>query len=217
MVWGDAGWGGDGPAGLPEFAGAQHVGAVFSTNFVVSWNAGADVATEPADLVYEVHASRSAGAPFEVRAASAPGALGALVNDLIPDTTYYVRVRCRNLQGITSRDLGPELTVRTASDPAPVLTGLSPAAGAPLAPTAAVAFDVTDVSGLRRVYVFARLSGGAKEVVHNGSAFEPAYEVGSARTAISNGYHYVLRRYGGWPAGSASFEVHAIDRTGAET
>lgn len=215
MVWGDAGWGGDGPAGLPNFDGAGLVSGVTSTSFVIAYFAGADVATEPADLVYEVHVARSPGEPFKVRAASAPGALSVLVDDLTPNTTYYARVRARNLQGITSLDLGPERAVVTPPDEPPTITNLSPAPGSALGPTDVVHFDVTDATGLRRVFVFVRIAGGGLEVAHDGASFAGAY-VNSVRTPIANGYHYAVRRYGGWPKASVEFAVHAIDRLGTE-
>lgn len=98
----------------------------------------------------------------------------------------------------------------------PVVANLSPAAGSSLGPFDPVAFDVTDAAGLRRVVVYAvQLPGGPWEVVHANDVFAPGYQRGSSRTAITNGYHYVVARDAGWIA-PPTLAVDAVDTAGNE-
>jgi len=55
--------------------------------------------------------------------------------------------------------------------------------------------------------------GTVWEVAHDGAGFGPDYATLSTRTVIANGYHYSLRRDGGWPY-APELEVHAIDVAG---
>lgn len=78
----------------------------------------------------------------------------------------------------------------------------------------ALTVDVTDLSGFARVVVMAMFpsSSGPWEVVHDGLTFGPGY-TGSTRTAIANGFRYILRRQGGWFA-DPTLRVIAIDAKG---
>lgn len=78
-------------------------------------------------------------------------------------------------------------------------------------------FSVTDTSGLRRVLVTVQfLSRDDVEVVHDGSAFTGKYRGLSYRSAITNGFQYVIARTGGWPT-HPTMRVVAIDTLGNET
>lgn len=111
--------------------------------------------------------------------------------------------------------------VWTAGDPlgsgdatAPSVSGVTPAGGATLVPTSTVQLDVTDAGGFRRVLLVAELPT-SQEVIHNGAAFTATYQE-STRTAITNGWRYVVRRVGGWPRGSWTLRPYAIDTSGNE-
>ena len=98
----------------------------------------------------------------------------------------------------------------------PVVQNISPAPGAILA-TDPLSFDVVNpTKTLRRVSVTAFFQGlGIWEVVHDGTVFAPMYSERSSRTAIANGYHYLLLRSGGWPA-SPSITADAVNTQGDE-
>lgn len=53
------------------------------------------------------------------------------------------------------------------------------------------------------------------EVIYDGAAFAPLYAQQSQRQSISGGYHFLLRRTGGWP-GSPTVLAKVIDTVGAE-
>jgi hypothetical protein len=82
--------------------------------------------------------------------------------------------------------------------------------------------DVTDASpGLRLVAMWGQIglrdSGESTPtyVVHNGLRFVwPFDSDASERTTISGGYHYVILPRGGWPPGSVSLTVEAVDQAG---
>ncbi len=103
----------------------------------------------------------------------------------------------------------------SADETAPTLSNLSPADGAALARTDTVTFDVTDAVGLRDVLVMVEFPAtGEYEVIHDGDNFAATYS-SSTRTAITNGYRFVLTRENGW-IGSPTFRVQAIDTSGNE-
>lgn len=105
--------------------------------------------------------------------------------------------------------------VTTAS---PTISNVSPAPGA-LDTTGTWSFDVTaPYNGMLESVVSVVLGGLAddEELVWNGGAFTLGYE-NSTRTAITNGYHYVIKRTAGWPAGSVEFSVQAFDKNGKVT
>lgn len=97
----------------------------------------------------------------------------------------------------------------------PVVTNFTPANGS-LRRDEAIGFDVTDDTGLRRVQVVAEFPDGAWEVIHDGTQFAPLYEVGGARTGITDGYHYACSRQGGWRGRSLKIRVYPVDTSGNE-
>lgn len=104
-----------------------------------------------------------------------------------------------------------------ADTTAPSVANFTPAAGTPIARTAAVSFDVTDESGdFRRIFVVAFFPAtGVAEVVHDGDAFRGYYAASSSRTMIASGFRYSVLRTGGWPA-APTIQTFAIDRAGNE-
>lgn len=94
----------------------------------------------------------------------------------------------------------------------PTVSLVSPVSGSPTA-LQPVVVDVTDVVGLGRVLVVARLASGAEEVVHTGTRFALGYT--GDRTAITNGYRLSFVRRGGWPSDFV-VDVYATDTAGLE-
>ena len=110
---------------------------------------------------------------------------------------------------------GPDTT-------APVIANLTPVSGNLAATRAAAAsqpieFDVTDLDpGLRMVLVVIKLAGDPKRyVVHDGSDFIWPYNGAvSARTAITDGYHYTILPTMGWQDDITELFVYAVDAAG---
>jgi hypothetical protein len=97
----------------------------------------------------------------------------------------------------------------------PVIGNFDPPVGTPLARGDSIAFDVTDnLDEIRRVIVLVTL-GGETYCVHDGFEFKGEFSNLSSRTSITDGWHYVVKRNGGWTA-PPTFEVHAIDTSGNE-
>lgn len=97
----------------------------------------------------------------------------------------------------------------------PVVTLIEPTDGEVEAATAVI-FDVTEesVDGLCEVFVWAEFAAdGSAEVIHTGDQFATRYLGLSARTAITGGFRYTVRRSGGWPS-NPRIQVKAIDRGG---
>lgn len=100
----------------------------------------------------------------------------------------------------------------------PVVDNYSPVPGTTIGNTDAVAFDVTDDSGLF-CFILVTLffsDTGKWEVVHTGVAFAPRYNAGSGRTVITNGFRYTVRRAGGWNL-VPTVITYAIDAAGNES
>ena len=97
----------------------------------------------------------------------------------------------------------------------PVVSNFSPPAGSAIGATTAVSFDVTDETSLARVFVLAEFLGGTYEVIHDGAKFGSRYAPASSRSAIAGGYHYSVRRNGGWPQ-AMTVRVIPLDRAGQE-
>lgn len=95
----------------------------------------------------------------------------------------------------------------------PLITNLVPTPGDGLYASNPIQFDVTDPDTMVALVVLVSFPTGAYEVVHDGVAFAPSY-VQSTRTPITDGFHFVLLRSGGWPA-SPSVSVVAVDAFGA--
>lgn len=95
----------------------------------------------------------------------------------------------------------------------PTLVNLEPADGAVRAQTV-ISFDLIDETELGLVAVVASFPDGSAELIHDGEGFRGNY-LGSAnlRTAIAGGFHYAVRRDGGWRS-SPTLEWFAVDASG---
>lgn len=100
---------------------------------------------------------------------------------------------------------------------APVISNMVPSAGSSIVRTASIQFDVTDnLGGLRRVPIYVKYpSIGLWEVIYDGVNFSPGFSAGSSRTAIANGYRFVVARTGGWLA-SPTLSTTPYDTFGNE-
>ena len=113
----------------------------------------------------------------------------------------------------------PSVNVPIADATAPTITNFSPATTETILTNTAIEFDITDAGGFAGIIVFAELADGTVEMVHDGFAFRGNY-VGNpnARTTIANGFHYRIRRSGGWPktgaAPTVKFEYAVFDASG---
>lgn len=106
----------------------------------------------------------------------------------------------------------------------PSLANFAPAEGAVLAKYDPIAFDVTDAlfdgsfqtSIHISVYIVAtdttEMAWGGEDNVGQ-PVWENQYNT-STRSAISGGYHFIIRRRGGWPSGGVRIKVRAVDRAG---
>lgn len=95
----------------------------------------------------------------------------------------------------------------------PLITNLVPTPGDGLYASNPIQFDVTDPDTMVALVVLVSFPTGAYEVVHDGVEFAVSYAQ-STRTPITDGFHFVLLRSGGWPA-SPSVSVVAVDAFGA--
>ena len=199
----------------PTFAGINSLIAINARTVRATWLAGNDVITDDADLRYEVHFAKTASAPFTPRAVIV-GDLQVDFEDLLPETTYYARVRCLDEAGnVDGNSVEREVTTPVDIAGRPSVAVVSPGAGATIVSSQAITFDVTDDGSFRKVLVFSKFTSGIQELIHNGNTFSPFY-ANSTRSVISGGYRYVVTRAGGWPSGAINFEVVAIDTLGNE-
>ena len=126
---------------------------------------------------------------------------------------------------ISNEELASEILLRGApsiavANNAPAVSNVTPTANSTISATQAVGCDITDADGsgtFRRIILALTLSSGVTEIVHNGTAFLYPYATQSARSSITNGYHYDIVRDGGWPRGSQiTLTPYAIDTSGDE-
>jgi hypothetical protein len=96
----------------------------------------------------------------------------------------------------------------------PSVTNFTPPPGTPIFSTNPIQFDVTDPDGLAVVVIHVKYLGSdAYEVAYDGGAFSPLFSASTVQT-IANGFHFTLRRQGGWP-GSPYVYAIAVDSKGA--
>lgn len=98
-------------------------------------------------------------------------------------------------------------------DAAPYISNWSPFIGAAISRVGVIEFDVTDDYGLASVSVRAVFPTGGTETIFT-DRFTELYRRSSARIAITDGYHFVLRRQGGWPKYAVRIDVTALDLAG---
>lgn len=79
-----------------------------------------------------------------------------------------------------------------------------------------IEFDITnpawELSDIKIRLVFS--NGLTESIWADPAGFAEGYKRGSARSPIAYGYHYVLRRTGGWPTPSFQILVQALDVAG---
>lgn len=106
---------------------------------------------------------------------------------------------------------------------APVISGITPAAGGNLAADYATAritpvqFDVTDIDpGLAAIMVTIKYVGVTDTVVvYDGTNFLGAFvNSNTTKTVISDGFRFVLLPNGGWPRSIEQLFVYAVDAAG---
>jgi hypothetical protein len=104
-----------------------------------------------------------------------------------------------------------------SGDP-PVISNVDPTDGTTIGRNDFVEFDVTDADSLiRAIILMASWSDNSPtEVIWDGDDFGPNYGTFSLRTAVTDGYHFKLKRNGGWPSASLTIKPVAIDVTGSE-
>lgn len=110
-----------------------------------------------------------------------------------------------------------ELSSESVEGEPPNVTNFTPAPGTEYAADEVFSFDVVDPEGaLRYVEVLAMLPG-VYEVVHDGVDFGPNYRSETnTRAPIANGWHFTVRRKGGWSLGGLQLCVRAVDTSGLE-
>jgi hypothetical protein len=104
----------------------------------------------------------------------------------------------------------------------PVVDNYDPPQLSRIAPTDAVAFDVTDNLNefhaiMITVFYPGTSSGTGKstwEIIHTGDAFAPRFGYGSSRVPITNGYRYTVRRLGGWLSDTFQIFPFVVDGDG---
>lgn len=105
----------------PNFAGVVDAVAISAKAIEVSWNPGNDNLTPQDVLFYDVWYSTVSGGQDFVsppHATSAPGATSVVIDGLEPDTTYYFKVRARDLQGLRDSN-NVEVSATTLPDDTP--------------------------------------------------------------------------------------------------
>lgn len=86
----------------------------------------------------------------------------------------------------------------------PVVSNFSPSGGTPITATTPLDFDVTAVNGLVACVIIVNYAqSNTSEVAFDRDGFTGNYApqgnfAGSSRTTIVNGFHFTLRRRGGW-------------------
>lgn len=98
----------------------------------------------------------------------------------------------------------------------PVISNQDPIPGSLITATQVVQLDVTDDGGVLPVLMLCVRFNNLDftEVIHNSDFFEANYLATSTRTAITNGYHFAVKRFGGWPDSDVTFFVKATDASG---
>lgn len=110
----------------PTFAGAEAATALGARTIRVSWSPATDDLSPPDVLLYDVWYSTVAdGQDFlgPPQATSAPGATSVDVTELEPGTTYYFKVRARDLQGLRDTNQIEVSATTVLDDTPPVFRG----------------------------------------------------------------------------------------------
>lgn len=125
-----------------------------------------------------------------------------LVDELISEFTVEL--------GPTPSNSAPPPTDTTP----PEVTNFSPAGTTAIESDQIIEFDITDSVSLATVILFASFPSGIVEMVHDNTGFRGNY-VGdvNSRTVIAGGWHYMIRRVGGWEE-TPSLEFIPVDSSG---
>lgn len=99
----------------------------------------------------------------------------------------------------------------------PVIANVVPAPESALSAAAAVAFDVTDESGIASVLVTVAFANGTVLTAYDGTAFAAPFAGASTIDTIADGYAFTVAHNGGWPSATLDFRVHAFDASGNAT
>lgn len=120
----------------------------------------------------------------------------------------------RRIGRITLAIMPPQVEeVPIPDETAPTIANLEPADGNIRAQTV-IEFDLLDELELGMVAIVASFADGSAELVHDGEEFRGSYRgSANARTAITDGFHYAIRRDGGWEA-SPTIEWFVVDAAG---
>ena len=98
---------------------------------------------------------------------------------------------------------------------APVVSNFSPVEGTTLDPSDSVEFDVTDNSdSFARNMIAVAFADGTQELAYDGLTFTARYLAASTASVITGGFHYTLRRTGGWPGDSLTVRAFSTDAEG---
>lgn len=102
----------------------------------------------------------------------------------------------------------------------PTVGNLSPDPSVAIAAVTPLAFDVVDAAaGFRSIVVIVKFAavGGVVppwETAYDGASFGPNYSTLSTIGSITNGFHFRVRRDGGWPS-TPTLAIVAVDTAGA--
>ncbi|MCI4354835.1 MAG: hypothetical protein L3K06_05665 [Thermoplasmata archaeon] len=101
----------------------------------------------------------------------------------------------------------------------PTIDGFLPLPGFPVTRLTPVEFDVADDSGaLALMFVIASFPTGDVEAVWSGDGgFSPRYAASSSAVTTPCGFHFSVRRTGGWLGNAFRVAVWAVDADGNVT
>lgn len=99
---------------------------------------------------------------------------------------------------------GGDISSGGGSGEGAVVSNYVPAQGSPITPGTAITFDVTGPALVALVVTVVYPDTGATEVVFDRDGFSANFVpngsfLGSEQQPIANGFHFILRRRGGWP------------------
>ncbi len=203
----------------PTFAGVERAERSAPLGIVLAWSSATDDISLAQDIRYRIYRATTSGAQnFASPLATTDPGVGYYEDDTVAEgAAYYYVVRA--VDEADNEDTNTVEVTKTADSVdslPPVISNLSPPAGSVLEPNDPVSFDVTDDKGFRRIIVTVTQAGeGVEEVAHDGEDFRGYYQNVSSRTLIDEGWHYAVRRLGGWSS-APTVRVFAIDVGGNE-